>query len=109
MLCGDFGMYPRGFPRQRFGSGRGKKSTPSGTVSSAPNEKSLNTVEVSSVGKLQYHFDVWKKFTNDPWILQTILGYSIEFDCEPFQTKDPKQICFSREQKNCADFEIQDL
>lgn len=33
-----YGMYPRGFPRQRFGSARGRKPTVSATVSSAPNE-----------------------------------------------------------------------
>ena len=35
---GNYGMYPRGYPRQRYGSGRGKKQAASATVSSAPNE-----------------------------------------------------------------------
>ena len=37
---GNYGytQYPRGYPRQRFGSGRGKKQSASATVASAPNE-----------------------------------------------------------------------
>ena len=64
---------------------------------------------MSPVGKLQYCYDVWEKFTNDPWILQTISGYCIEFDSEPFQNKIPKEISFSEVQKRCVDFEIQEL
>ena len=64
---------------------------------------------MSPVGKLQYCHDVWEKFTNDPWILQTISGYCIEFESEPVQFKIPKEIIFSEEQKRCVDFEIQEL
>lgn len=35
---GMFAQYPKGYPRQRYGSGRGKKQSASATVSSAPNE-----------------------------------------------------------------------
>ena len=38
MIRADYGMYRRGYPRQRFGSARNRKQVPSATVSSAPND-----------------------------------------------------------------------
>lgn len=61
------------------------------------------------MGKLSCCAEVWKKFTTDPWILQTVSGYCIEFISEPFQINIPGEIKFSQEQKGCVDFEIQEL
>lgn len=65
--------------------------------------------EVSSVGRLQYCYNVWKTFTDDPWTLQTVCGYCIEFDCKPIQFKIPQEITFSEEEKKCVEFEISEL
>ena len=64
---------------------------------------------MSSVGKLRFCLDVWKKFTDDPWILQTVSGYCINFECEPFQFSIPAEISFSEEQKKSVNFEINEL
>ena len=64
---------------------------------------------MSSVGKLHFCLDVWKKFTDDPWILQTVSGYCINFECEPFQFSIPTEISFSEEQKKSVNFEINEL
>lgn len=64
---------------------------------------------MSSVGKLQYCLDVWKNFTDDAWILQTVSGYCIEFDYSPVQFKIPQEITFSEEEKKCVDFEISEM
>ena len=41
--------------------------------------------------------------------MQTVAGYCIEFEKEPFQANIPNEIKFSEEQKKCVDFEIQEL
>jgi hypothetical protein len=42
-------------------------------------------VNLSSVGKVSNCLNKWQELTSDPWILQTVLGYRIEFDSHPFQ------------------------
>ncbi len=61
------------------------------------------------MGQLKHCFDVWNKFTHDPWILQTISGHIIEFDSKPFQTFFPKEIPFSDEQSTIISNEITEL
>lgn len=62
---------------------------------------------VSGTGKLRFFSDVWKKFTCDPWILQTISGYKIEFDSYPIQEHIPKEIYFSDSEIDIVNQEIQ--
>ena len=40
----------------------------------------------------------WLKITQDPWILQTISGYRINFDEQPYQEHVPREIDFSQEE-----------
>jgi hypothetical protein len=47
-------------------------------------------VNLSSVGKVSNCLNKWQELTSDPWILQTVLGYRIEFDSHPFQVWTPK-------------------
>ena len=64
---------------------------------------------MSAVGKLRFCIDEWKKYTDDPWILQTVAGYCLNFESEPFQISIPNEISFSEEQRKSVDFEIQEL
>ena len=64
---------------------------------------------MSAVGKLKFFIDTWKKYTSDPWILQTVAGYCINFEMLPFQFTIPKEISFSDEHRQIIDNEISDL
>ena len=64
---------------------------------------------MSAVGKLRFCIDEWQKYTEDPWILQTVAGYCLNFESEPFQISIPNEISFSEDQRKSVDFEIQEL
>lgn len=64
---------------------------------------------VSGTGRLRFCSDVWKKFTSDPWILQTISGYKIDFDSFPVQEIIPREIIFSDSERKIVNQEIQIL
>ena len=49
------------------------------------------------------------KITDDPWVLETITGYRIVFDEQPFQHKVPNEIPFIEEQWSIVDQEVQEL
>ena len=49
------------------------------------------------------------KITQDPWILQTISGYRINFDEQPYQERVPREIDFSQEEWLIVDNEVQEL
>lgn len=40
-------------------------------------------------GSLKLHLAQWRKITSDPWVLQTIRGYRIEFIRTPIQKHVP--------------------
>ena len=44
-----------------------------------------------SVGKLGTKVDHWSKITTDPWILESIQGYRLEFKTKPIQIYPPIQ------------------
>ena len=50
----------------------------------------LNQVPRAYAGNLQYHIENWRKLTSDPWVLETVTGYHLEFDSIPKQTGIPK-------------------
>ena len=80
----------------------GKKGQKTGNCHQSRGHDSINKNLVSGTGKLRFCSDVWKKFTCDPWILQTIAGYKIDFDSYPVQEHIPKEIIFSdSERDNC--------
>ena len=68
-----------------------------------------NTRQVSNREKMLTSFHEWKALTNDQWILNTIQGYEIEFEAEPFQLKIPNQIRFSAEEEKLVDKEVSSL
>ena len=60
-------------------------------------------------GNLRFHLDTWRLYTSDPWILQTVSGYQIDFDSCPVQQHIPREIPFSDNEKMLVDIEIQTL
>jgi hypothetical protein len=52
---------------------------------------------------------MWEKFTNDPWILETVKGYRIEFESQPFQFSLPGQINFNDSESCIVQSEINSL
>jgi len=52
----------------------------------------------------------WRNFSNDPWILSTVIdGYSIDFISEPIQYSSPKGCVMSNEMEQICDSEIETL
>lgn len=45
---------------------------------------------IGNVGNLANKFNEWSKITSDPWILETIQGYRLEFESTPWQNGPPK-------------------
>ena len=64
---------------------------------------------MSNREKMLTSFHEWKALTNDQWILNTVQGYEIEFEAEPFQLKIPNQIRFSAEEEKLVDKEVSSL
>lgn len=64
---------------------------------------------MSAIGKLKYCAEIWNKYTSDPFVLQTISGYCIEFDSKPIQSVLPKEINFNFEEKCIIDNEVSEL
>lgn len=62
-----------------------------------------------TTGNLRFHLDEWKFFTSDPWLLQTVSGYQIDFDFCPIQQHIPGEIPFSDSEKDIVNKEIQML
>ncbi|MCG7879447.1 MAG: reverse transcriptase domain-containing protein [Candidatus Thiodiazotropha endolucinida] len=58
---------------------------------------------------MKYHVKNWEKITNDPWVLQSITGYRIEFDEQPVQYRVPNEIPFNQEQWAIVDNEVKEL
>ena len=60
-----------------------------------------------SGGKYPIFLDRWQKLTSDPWILDIIKGYKIEFETLPRQRSQPKQLVFTAEENNFVQQEMQ--
>ena len=58
---------------------------------------------------MKHHVKNWEKNTNDPWVLQAITGYRIEFDEQPVQHHIPNEIPFNQEQWAIVDNEVKEL
>ena len=66
----------------------------------------MNTHDNFRAGKLKDFIDNWKVLTCDPCILKYIMGYKIEFDEQPIQTKIPNKIVFNKTESNAISSEI---
>lgn len=60
-------------------------------------------------GRLMHFVTNWQKITKDPWVLEAIEGYKIEFHSEPAQGKPPGPVCLDQEQTQAMTQEIQEL
>ena len=67
---------------------------------------SWNQVHKPCAGNRQHHLETWRKLISDPWVLETITGYYLEYDCLPEQTEAPKLPPFSNFVKQLIDDEI---
>ena len=85
------------------------KDKKNGNCHQSRGHDSINQNLVSGTGKLRFCSEVWKKFTCDPWILQTIAGYKIEFDSYPGQEHITKEIILSDSERDIVSQEIQIL
>ena len=87
---------------------------------SAP--KQLQTTEGQSVNKVNVHsvtllqavtlsrnLPRWREFTSDPWILQTVSGYHLEFETTPHQVNLPKFPKFTNRETALIESEIRKL
>jgi hypothetical protein len=43
-------------------------------------------------GKLAQHISYWRELTSDPWLLETVTGYHLEFDSVPVQSVLPRAL-----------------
>ena len=66
----------------------------------------MNTHDNFRAGKLKDFIDNWKVLTCDPCILKYIMGYKIEFDEQPIQTKIPNKIVFNKTESDAISSEI---
>lgn len=58
---------------------------------------------------MKYYVQNWQKITEDPWVLQTITGYHIDFDEQPFQVHVPNEIPFNYDQWVIVDNEVHEM
>ncbi|WAR24285.1 hypothetical protein MAR_037954 [Mya arenaria] len=98
---GGYGSYyqPRYQPYEQYrprGAGSWRGSSPKRSIE-------------SSVGKLKLYVDQWKNYTNDPWIINAVSGYKIDFVKQPYQGKVPHEIPFDGEKWEIVNDEVNSL
>ena len=76
--------------------------------------QSVNKVIVRSVplleaGSLSGNLPKWREFTSDPWILQTVSGYHLEFETTHHQVNLPKFPKFTKRETALIESEIKKL
>ena len=60
-------------------------------------------------GRLKYFIENWKMITLDPWILDTVMGYKINFVNYPFQEKVPVGTRQNEEERVLIDQEVRSM
>ena len=60
-------------------------------------------------GRLKHFLPAWEQITKDPWILQVVSGYQIEFLDYPVQHKTPALIPCTQDHQTIIDQEVQEL
>ena len=60
-------------------------------------------------GSVSRNIPKWGEFTSDPWILQTVSGYHLEFETTPHQLNRPKFPKFSEGETAFIESEIKKL
>ena len=60
-------------------------------------------------GKIQFFLENWRKLTSDPIILGIVQGWDIPFLSTPHQTRTPREIQFSRQERDSISEEIKKM
>ena len=60
-------------------------------------------------GRLSYFTPNWKILTKDPWVLNCIQGYTIEFVSQPSQCQAPKELVFTQEEAKNLTVEVEKM
>ena len=55
------------------------------TEGQSVNKVNVHSVPLLQAGSLSVNLPKWREFTSDPWILQTVSGYHLEFETTPHQ------------------------
>ena len=66
-------------------------------------------LRVIYAGNLLHNLKFWRKITSDPWVLETVSGYHLEFNTLPVQSVLPRPPPFSEREKQLIDEEITKL
>ena len=53
-----------------------------------------------------YHFSNWRNLISDPWVLETIAGYHLEFESVPIQLSLPRRPSFKEAKVQLTDEEV---
>jgi len=69
----------------------------------------LDLASLPLAGRLKYFLPVWEQITRDPWVLQVVSGYLIEFSHTPIQFQLPNKVPTSLEHQTLIDQEVQEL
>ena len=72
----------------------------------------LNPLEVTHLplaGRLKHCISNWGLISGDPWVLETIQGYHLDFVAAPRQLSLPLPVSHSKENSNLIDLEIQQM
>ena len=64
---------------------------------------------MSSVGQIASYFDNWCQITCDPWVLQCVQGYRLEFETAPHQVSWPMAPNFTATQALAVDLGVSKL
>ena len=68
---------------------------------------SMNEINKSTPGgRLKSYFNEWQTLTSDPYILNIVSGYNIEFDTVPFQSYQPRPYNLKEIEMQAIDKEI---
>ena len=54
-------------------------------------------------GNLLHNLEVWRKITSDPWVLETVSGYHLQFNTLFVQSVLPRPPPFSEREKQLLD------
>lgn len=60
-------------------------------------------------GNLRNFISNWRQITSDPWILETVAGYHLEFETVPIQLGLPQPPPFNKTEKDLIDNEVDKL
>ena len=60
-------------------------------------------------GRLALFQKNWECISNDPWVINCILGYAIDFAQTPYQQHPPKELTFPHEEELSLDSEVQKM